>query len=232
MIQESFTEMAGLIMDYSGLCLCCHSNFEAMEEKNLSYEEDSDYLSFPRECKNLPTYLNTKEKWMETVLQSNCIHRWLYLMEGIFTSNIDACSERLIITNLTNDLIDIYPYDEFENDHEFEFWIILHEEEGGEYSKYNGEPYLFDPPMKDLFEDSGVPFFLSTSNRWTKMIMSVKHIDDYKKIMNYLFLKTHRYPGINITSPLQEDPEADTFIIQKLNRDLVYYNNMQKLIKI
>ena len=120
MIQESFTEIAGLIMDYSGLCLCCPSNFEAMEKQNLSYE-DSDYLSFPREYKNLPTYLNTEEKWMETVLQSNCIHRWLYLMEGIFTSNIDACSERLIITNLTNDLIDIYPYDEFENDMNLSF---------------------------------------------------------------------------------------------------------------
>ena len=125
---------------------------------------------------------------METVLQSNCIHRWLYLMEQIFTSNIGACSERLIITNLTNYLIDIYPYDESDNDHEFEFWIILHEEEGkgGEYSKYNGEPYLFDPPRKDLFEGSGVPSFLSMPKRWTKMIMSVKHIDDYKKIMNYL----------------------------------------------
>ena len=66
---------------------------------------------------NLPT----KEKWMETVLQSNCIHRWLHLIEGIFTSNIHACFERLIITNLTNDLIDIYPYDEFEGDHGFEF---------------------------------------------------------------------------------------------------------------
>ena len=42
-------------------------------------------------------------------------------MEGIFTSNIGACSERLIITNLTNDLIDIYPYDESDNNHEFEF---------------------------------------------------------------------------------------------------------------
>ena len=48
-------------MDYIGLCLCCPSNFEGMEEQNLSYEEDADYLSFPRECKNLPTYLNTKE---------------------------------------------------------------------------------------------------------------------------------------------------------------------------
>ena len=201
-------------MDYSGLCLCCHSNFEAMEEQNLSYEEDADYLSFPRECTNLPTYLNTKEKWMETVLQSNCIHRWLYLMEGIFTSNIDACSERLIITNLTNDLIDIYPYDEFEGDYSFEFWIILYEEE-----------------RKDLFEGSGVPSFLSTPKRWTKMIMSVKHIDDYKKIMNYLFLETHRYPGTDRISPLQGDTEADSFIIQKFNRDLVYYNNMQKLIK-
>ena len=155
-------------------------------------------------------------------------------MEGIFTSNIGACSERLIITNLTNDLIDIYPYDESDNDHEFEFWLLLHEEEGkgGEYSKYNGEPYLFDPPRKDLFEGSGVPSFLSTPKRWTKMIMSVKHIDDYKKIMNcLLFLETHRYPGTDCTSPLQEDPEADTFIIQKFNRDLVYYNIMQKLIK-
>ena len=44
--------------------------------------------------------------------------------------------------------------------------------------------------------------------------MSVKHIDDYKKIMNYLlFLETHRYPGTDHISPLQEDPEADTFII-------------------
>ena len=51
--------------------------------------------------------------------------------------------------------------------------------------------------------------------------MSVKHIDDYKKIMNYLlFLETDRYPGTDCTSPLQ-----------KFNRDLVYYNNMQKLIK-
>ena len=61
------------------------------------------------------------------------------------------------------------------------------------------------------------------------MIMSVKHIDDYKKIMNYLFLET-RYPGTDHTSPLQEDPEADSFIVQKFNRDLVYYNNMQKLL--
>ena len=176
--------------------------------------------------------IQRKSGWK--LLESNCIHRWLYLMEGIFTSNIGACSERLIITNLTNDLIDIYPYDEFDNGHEFEFWIILHEEEGkgGEYSKYNGEPYLFDPPRKDLFEGSGVPSFLSTPKRWTKMIMSVKHIDDYQKIMNYLlFLETHRCPGTDRTFPLQEDPEADTFIIQKFNRDLVYYNNMQKLIK-
>ena len=49
-------------MDYSGLCLYCPSNFEAMEEQNYSYEENADYLSFPRECKILPTYLNTKEK--------------------------------------------------------------------------------------------------------------------------------------------------------------------------
>ena len=158
---------------------------------------------------------------------------WLCKSHGPEKSNIGECFERLIITNLTNDLIDIYPYDEFDNDYEFEFWIILHEEEGkgGEYSKYNGEPYLFDPPRKDVFEGSGVLSFLSTPKRWTKMIMSVKHIDDYKKIINYLVLETHRYPGTDHTSPLQEDPEADTFIIQKFNRDLVYYNNMQKLIK-
>ena len=63
------------------------------------------------------------------------------------------------------------------------------------------------------------------------MIMSVKHIDDYKKIMNYLFLETHRYPGTDHTSPLQEDPEADSFIMQKFNGDLVYHNNVQKFIK-
>ena len=50
--------------------------------------------------------------------------------------------------------------------------------------------------------------------------MSVKHIDDYKKIMNYLFIET------NCTCPLQEDPEADSVIIQRFNRDVVYYNNV------
>ena len=74
--------------------------------------------------------------------------------------------------------------------------------------------------------------FFQHQKRWTKMIMSVKHIDDYKKIMNYLlFLETHRYPGTDHTSLLQEDPEADTCVIQKFNRDLVYYNKIQKLIK-
>ena len=63
------------------------------------------------------------------------------------------------------------------------------------------------------------------------MIMSVKHIDDYKNIMNYLFLETNRYPGKDCTCPLQEDSEADSVIIQKFNRDLVYYNDMQKFIK-
>ena len=110
--------MAGVIMDYGSLCLCYPSNFE----QGLSYEEDADYLSFSREWKDLPLYLNTKEKWIETVLQSNFIYRWLHLMEGIFRSSIDACSER---TNLTNDLIDIYPFDNIENDFCFELWIIL-----------------------------------------------------------------------------------------------------------
>ena len=63
------------------------------------------------------------------------------------------------------------------------------------------------------------------------MIKSVKHIDEYKKIMNYLFTETHRYPGRDSTCPLQDDPEADSVFIQKFNRDLVYYNIMQKLIK-
>ena len=152
-------------------------------------------------------------------------------MEGIFRSNIDACYERLIITNLTNDLIGIYPYDEIEGDHSFEFLIILEGAKGGEYVKCNGEPYLFDPARKDFFEGSGVPFFLDTPKRWTEMILSVKHIDDYKKIMNYLFIETNTYPGTDHTCPLQEDPEADSVIIQKFNRDVVYYNNMQKLIK-
>ena len=160
LIQMFVTVMAGLIMDYSGVCLCFPSNFETMEEQCFTYEEDADYLSFPRECNDyLPMFLNTKEKWMETVIQSNCIHRWLHLMEGIFRSNIHACHERFIITNLTNDSVDIYSNDEIEGDHSFEFLIILEGAKGGEYVKCNGEPHLFDPPRKDLFEGSGVPFF-------------------------------------------------------------------------
>ena len=43
--------MSLVIMDYSGLCLCCLSNFEGMEEQDLTFEEDADNLSFPRDVK-------------------------------------------------------------------------------------------------------------------------------------------------------------------------------------
>ena len=45
------------------------------KKQDLSYEEDADYLFFPGDCKDPPIFINTKEKWMETVLQSNCMHR-------------------------------------------------------------------------------------------------------------------------------------------------------------
>ena len=61
--------------------------------------------------------------------------------------------------------------------------------------------------------------------------MSVEDIEHYKNIMNYMYQESHRYPGADSTCPLQEDLEADSVIFEKFNRDLVYYNNMQKLIK-
>ena len=152
-------------------------------------------------------------------------------MEGISRSNIDASSERLVITNLTNDLIDMYPHDDIAGNFCYQFMMMLQDVKGAECVKYDGEPYLFDPSRKDIFEGNGLPIFLNTPKRWTKMIMSVNRFIDYKKVTNYLFLVTHRYPGSHCTSPLEEDPEADSFIIQKFNRDLIYYNNMQKLIK-
>ena len=54
------------------------------------------------------------------------------------------------------------------------------------------------------------------------MIMSVEHIDDYKKIMNYMLSERNRYPRQDSTCDLEEDPVADSVILQKFNRDLVY----------
>ena len=69
LIQEFVTVMTGLIMDYNGVSLCCPSNFEVMEEKGLTYEEDADYLSFPRECKD---YLPIFDQYQRKV-DGNCI---------------------------------------------------------------------------------------------------------------------------------------------------------------
>ena len=155
-------------------------------------------------------------------------------MGEIFRRNIDADLERLIITNLTNDLIDVYQ--NFTNCFLFQFLITINdlteygeEENGREYSKFNGEQYLFDPPRKELFEGNGLPIFLSTPKKLTKMIMSVEHIDDYKTIMNYMLSERNRYPGQDSTCDLEEDPVDDSVIFQTFNRDLVYCNNMQKL---
>ena len=57
-------------------------------------------------------------------------------MGEIFRSNIDASSERLVITNLTNDLIDFYSHDDIASNFCYEVMMMLQEVKGGEYVKY------------------------------------------------------------------------------------------------
>ena len=90
-------------------------------------------------------------------------------------------------------------------------------QQGREYVKRNGHPYLFDPPHIDILH-SDVPIFLSTPRQWTKQVTQVKGLTDYKRLITLLdmFLFT--------------DQEKVQEIVCKFNRDMVFYNNMQQLL--
>ena len=73
---------------------------------------------------------------------------------------------------------------------------------------------MFEPSVVQHFVND-VPFFLHTLLMWTEAVHAVNHIDEYKRVICHL----------NICMLVPYITKED--IIQKLNRNVVYYNNMK-----
>ena len=83
-----------------------------------------------------------------------------------------------------------------------------------DYIQKNGNPYMFEPPDVQHFVND-VPFFLYTPLMWTEAVQAVNHMDEHKRVICHL----------NICMLVPYITKQD--IIQKFNRDVVYYNNMK-----
>ena len=113
---------------------------------------------------------------------------------------------------LTKELLDMYPYKGDVNCIQYvhEFMRTLQYD----YIQMNGDPCMFEPPdVQHFFND--VPFFLHTPLMWTEAVWEVNYMDEYKRVICHL----------NVCMLVHYITKQD--IIQKFNRDVVYYNNIK-----
>ena len=113
---------------------------------------------------------------------------------------------------LTEELLDMYPY---RGDVNYVNYVSeFSRTPQYDYIQKNGDPYMFEPPDVQHFVND-VPLFLHTPLMWTEAVQTVNHMDEYKRVICHL----------NICMLVPYITKQD--IIQKFNRDVVYYNNMK-----
>ena len=194
-------------VDFTGICQC----MPPIPDPSCKQGSQTHEHVF-RIVVRLPPYLNSSTKWMHILKSSYCIHRWIHLLYIIYKSRLDEKSEKHLMYYLTKELLDMYAYRGDVN-----YINYVHEFKRTpqyDYIQKNGDPYVFEPPDVQHFV-SDVPFFLHTPLMWTEAVQAVNHIDEYKRVICHL----------NICMLVPYITKQD--IIQKFNRDVVYYNNMK-----
>ena len=155
----------------------------------------------------LPPYLNSSAKWMHILKSSYCIHRWIYLLDIIFKSRLDERCEKCLMYYLTEKLLDMYSY---RGDVNYVNYV----------SGFSRKPqYDYIQRMKILIclnhQMCSTLSMMHTPLMWTEAVQAVNHMDEYKRVICHL--------NICMLVPYITKQE----IIQKFNRDVVYYNNMK-----
>ena len=92
-------------VDFTGICQCMPPIPDpSCKQGSQTYEQ------LVRIVVRLPPYLNSSAKWMLILKLIYCIHRWIHLLDIIYTSRLDERSEKCLMYYLTEELLDIYPY--------------------------------------------------------------------------------------------------------------------------
>ena len=194
-------------VDFTGICQC----IPPVPDYTCKQGSQTWQHVFRIVVKLLP-YLNSSAKWMHILKSSYCIHKWIYLLDIIFKSRLDERCEICLMYYLTEELLDMYPYRGYVN--YVNYVSEFSRTPQYDYIQKNGDPHMFEPPDVQHFVND-VPFFLHTPLMWTEAVQAVNHMDEYKRVIYHL----------NICMLLPYIPKQD--IIQKFNRDVVYYNNMK-----
>ena len=104
-------------------------------------------------------------------------------MEWIFKYEMDTKLRRKIICKLTKDVMEVYRYHGYVSVINAIMLVETDIQQGREYVKRKGHPYLFDPPY---ILQSDVPIFLSTPRQLTKQVTQVKGLTAYERLITLL----------------------------------------------
>ena len=127
------------------------------------------------------------------------------------------CLKKYLMYYLMEELLDMYPH---RGDVNFINYVQeFRRTPQYDYIQKNGDPYMFEQPDVQHFVND-VLFFLHTPLMWTEAVQAVNHMDEYKMVICHL----------NICMLVPYITKQD--IIQKFNRDVVYYNNKKSNLNI
>lgn len=185
-------------------CTCpCEKSVFDKTEKSFSKP------TFPNEI----GFLNSNEKWGRTVIKCYCLHRILNIMECIFNEKtVDIETQKDVVTSLSFHIGEVNP--------SIEDTFIEKIEEDIMDSRFNeydieGRAYLFSPPM-NVYQYNFSHGIVQIPKLWTKLIVSVKNIDNYRCFVE----------EINSWEAFYGQKWLSRKVLYKFNRDLVYYKNM------
>lgn len=209
----------GYEIDYDALCMCNQPNLKEQyrEEYNRQFGWDlshdmeffvkTDCISYPE---HFPLFLNSDEKWNNTIFRTNCIHRWLHLMEYVFNSTAPLCDQYSIVEQLVTDLMEVYPC-------HYQRYLFEDDVTGRDFQHFqsNGDNYKFTPPLYHHFPLRRLPLFIATPLGWNTIVCDI--ISDFHSMRRFFAYVFQRV-----------DPEKQHIILWTFNRHYVYHRNSLK----
>ena len=220
---KTSSDMAGNghLFSYDGVCACEKpqdlEKHYILKHYSLQYYDlikvfNWDLIGFAvdMDYSLCPTFINTAQKFSEVIFDTFCFHRYLHLMGAIFKCDMDSVREMCVVRNVCDSIMDVHRFRNGTNAIENRYFVGF---DNYDYIQENGEPWPFDNPFEDHgYFNSLIPMGMSTPRGWSTLISKINTWNDVITLLHHLEAFCEHY--------------LESRVVQKVNRDLVYWNNM------